>query len=131
MAKPVYPFSDSRARRRRYADQILMTPLLADPRSIRLQRHRILQCSIRCRKTAASLIEYSITTGQNTKCKETLHNSEELLQNYARVLSPLRDEITQNLRRAMFVHQGLVALAGGSVWFDFSGKVVALNTICP
>jgi hypothetical protein len=83
------------------------------------------------RKTAASVIDYPITVGRGTQCKITIHNSGELLKNYDRVLSPLRDAIAGDLPRAMFVHDELMALAGGHVWFGADGKVAALNISCP
>lgn len=83
------------------------------------------------RKEVASDFDYPITVGKNTKCRKTIHNAAEMLENYDRILSPLRDKILRDPPRALFVHDGLVMLAGGSVWFGPDGNVVALNTLCP
>lgn len=83
------------------------------------------------RKAVVSAIDYPITVGKNTKCKRTIHNSAEMLENYDRILAPLRHNILQDIPRGLSVHDGLVMLAGGSVWFGPDGNVVALNTVCP
>ena len=83
------------------------------------------------RQAVASVFDYPITVGKNTRCKKTIHNSAEMLENYDHILSPLRDKILRDLPRALFVHSGFVMLAGGSVWFGPDGNVVALNTLCP
>jgi hypothetical protein len=83
------------------------------------------------RKTVAAAMEYPIAVGGGTKCKATIHNEHELLKNYDRLILPLRDAIVSDIPRDMWVHSGLVMLAGGNVWFGADGKVAVLNIVCP
>jgi hypothetical protein len=81
------------------------------------------------RKTVVSMIQFPIEVKVFHKPRVELHNAAQLLKNYDGVFTPsyiklIRAAVPHN----MFVKSsGIMLGESGEVWFDATGKVVALN----
>lgn len=79
------------------------------------------------REAVASCIRYPIGVTLDGKSRK-IKDRADLLANYGLIFSPgYREAILQGMPHGMFARDTGVMLGDGEVWFDGTGKVIALN----